>query len=236
MQKVLLIIPAFNEEESILSTINRIKEYNPHLDYVIINDGSTDTTKKICEENGLNKIDLIHNLGIGGAVQTGYKYAFENGYEYAIQFDGDGQHDVTYVKEIIEPLVNNECDMVIGSRFIEEKSAFRSTRARQLGISIISFFIKFISGKKIFDTTSGFRACNRKVIELFSKSYPTEYPEPVSTVDLLNKGYRVREIAVEMNERENGVSSIRSWKSAYYMIVVVLSICIISLRRKKNVI
>lgn len=234
MTKILLIIPAFNEGESILSLIKNIKKYDAELDYIIINDGSTDNTQEICNENNLNHINLVHNLGIGGAVQTGYKYAFENGYDYAVQFDGDGQHDVRYVREVVQPLIEGKCDMVIGSRFIEEKSEFKSTFARQIGINIISLCIRLFAGMKVYDTTSGFRASNRKVIKLFSESYPTEYPEPVSTVTLLNQGFKIHEVAVEMNERENGVSSIRSWKSVYYMIIVMLSIFIISLRRKKN--
>ena len=230
--KILLIIPAYNEQDNILNVTKTI-DANKNLDYVIINDGSTDKTNEICDQNNLNHIDLIHNLGIGGAVQTGYKYAYENNYDFAIQFDGDGQHDIRYIEELVKPLIDKEADMVIGSRFIEEKSKFKSTKMRQFGINIISFVIKIFTGKKIYDTTSGFRACNRRVIELFSKNYPIEYPEPVSTVNLLKQKYKIKEIPVEMNERTAGVSSIRAWKSAYYMINVIFSIFIISLRRYK---
>lgn len=231
-EKIILIIPAYNEQDNILK-LAKILKSNKNLDYIIINDGSTDNTKKICEENNLKHINLIHNLGIGGAVQTGYKYAFENNYDIAIQFDGDGQHDIKYVDDLIKPILDKKADMVFGSRFIEEKSKFKSTKIRQFGINIISFIIKLFTGKKIYDTTSGFRACNKKIIELFSHDYPIEYPEPVSTVNLLKQKYKIEEIPVEMNEREAGVSSIRTWKSAYYMINVILSIFIISLRRYK---
>ena len=230
--KILLIIPAYNEQDNILKVAKLIKT-NKNLDYIIINDGSSDLTGYICDNNKLNHIDLIHNLGIGGAVQTGYKYAYENNYDIAIQFDGDGQHDIKYIDDLIKPILEKKADMVIGSRFIEEKSKFKSTKIRQFGINIISFFIKIFTGKKIYDTTSGFRACNRKIIENFSNNYPMEYPEPVSTVSLLKQRYKIAEIPVEMNERTAGKSSIRTWKSVYYMINVILSIFIISLRRYK---
>lgn len=237
-ERILLIIPAYNEEENILKTYNTIKDYNQknkvQYDVVVINDGSKDMTSKICHENNINTIDLIHNLGIGGAVQTGYKYAYENDYDIAVQYDGDGQHDVRYVKDLIEPIINNNSDFVIGSRFIKkDKDNFQSTFARRMGINIISFFIKLVSHKKIYDTTSGFRACNKKIIENFAFDYPLEYPEPITTVELIKKGYIVDEIPVKMNEREGGVSSIKSWKKAYYMINVILSILVTGMRRYK---
>jgi len=231
--KVLLIIPAYNEEENILSTCKKIKKYDNKLDYIVIDDGSKDNTSEICQKNNLPHINLIHNLGIGGAVQTGYKYALENDYDIAIQFDGDGQHDVTYVDDIIRPIIDGKADFVIGSRFVEQLSEFKSTGARRIGIKIISFFIKLFTGTKIYDTTSGFRAVNKKIIAEFANNYPTEYPEPVSTTELLKKGYKVEEVAVKMNEREGGVSSIRAWKNAYYMINVILSIFVVSIRRYK---
>ena len=230
--KILLIIPSYNEEDNILNNYYRIMEYNKksviNYDVIIINDGSTDKTEEICKKNNIPYISLIHNLGIGGAVQTGYKYAYENGYDVAVQFDGDGQHDINYVKNIIEPIQNGTADMVIGSRFIDNSSsAFKTSKARRIGIKVISFFIKLITRKKIYDTTSGFRAVNKKIIKKFASNYPVEYPEPVSTTELLRLGYDVSEVPVSMNERENGVSSIRAWKNIYYMVNVVLSIIII---------
>jgi glycosyltransferase involved in cell wall biosynthesis len=232
-KKVLLIIPAYNEEENILKTCNKIKKENKELDFIVINDGSKDNTLKILKENNIPHIDLIHNLGIGGAVQTGYKYALEHNYDIAVQFDGDGQHDVRYVEKLIKPIIDNEADFTIGSRFIEELSTFKSSKARRIGINIISFFIKLFTGKKIYDTTSGFRAVNKDIIKFFAIYYPIEYPEPVSTTELLKQGKRVKEVSVEMNEREGGVSSIRAWKNAYYMFNVILSIIIVSIRRYK---
>lgn len=232
-KKILLIIPAYNEEENILKTCKKIKKENKTLDFIVINDGSKDRTLDILKNNNLPHINLIHNLGIGGAVQTGYKYALENDYDIAIQFDGDGQHDIRYVEKLIKPIINGEADFTIGSRFIEELSTFKSSVARRIGINIISFFIKIFTGKKIYDTTSGFRAVNKDIIKLFAEHYPIEYPEPVSTTELLKQGKRVKEVSVEMNEREGGISSIRAWKTAYYMFNVVLSIIIVSIRRYK---
>ena len=232
--KILMIIPAYNEQENIKKTVETITNYKEKLEYVVINDGSTDNTEKILTENNINHVKLINNLGIGGAVQTGYKYAYENDYDIAIQFDGDGQHDVNYVSKICEPIINGQADMCIGTRYLDKSSSeFQSTFMRRLGANIISFFIKVFAGKKITDPTSGFRAVNKKVIKEFAQSYPTEYPEPVSTTELLKKGYQVKEIAVKMNEREGGISSIRAWKNAYYMINVILSIFIIGIRRYK---
>lgn len=232
--KVLLIIPSYNEEENVLNNYKRIikhnEKYKTNYDVIIVNDGSKDKTEEICKENNIPYISLIHNLGIGGAVQTGYKYAYEHGYDVAVQFDGDGQHDVRYVENIIKPLKDKKADMVIGSRFIDKSSSeFKTSRARRIGIKLISFFIKIITKKKIYDTTSGFRAVDKKLIERFASNYPVEYPEPVSTTEVLRLGYRVEEVPVSMNERENGVSSIKAWKNVYYMINVILSIVIIGL-------
>ena len=233
--KVLLIIPAYNEEENILETIKKIKEYSEEIDYIVINDGSTDNTEDILVQNNINHIKLVNNLGIGGAVQTGYKYAYENDYDIAIQFDGDGQHDVNYVPQICEPLINGQADMVIGTRYLDKsESKFQSTFMRRLGTNIISTFIKLFTGKKITDPTSGFRATNKNVIKVFAQDYPTEYPEPESTVSLLVSGYKVLEIPVSMNERTGGVSSIRLWKTVDYMAKVVLAIIIDSISFRKR--
>lgn len=235
--KVLLIIPAYNEEENILNTINKIKEYSDEINYVVINDGSKDKTEEILTNNNINHIKLVKNLGIGGAVQTGYKYAYENNYDIAIQFDGDGQHDVNYVPKICEPLLEGQADMVIGTRYLDKTSSkFQSTFMRRLGSSIISFFIKISTRNKITDPTSGFRAANKKIIEEFAKEYPKEYPEPESTVSLLVNGYKVKEVPVSMNERTGGKSSINVWKSVDYMVKVVLAIIIdsISLRKRRK--
>ena len=239
MKKILLIIPAYNEEENVLKVYNTIKKYNQKieqkLDFVFINDGSKDNTLKLLQENNINHINLVNNLGIGGAVQTGYKYALENGYDIAVQFDGDGQHDVNYVQNICKPLIEGQADMCIGTRYLDKSaSKFQSTFMRRLGANIISAFIKLCCRQKITDPTSGFRAVNKKVIEEFAKNYPTEYPEPESTVCLLVNGYKVKEVPVSMNERSGGVSSIRLWKTVDYMVKVVLAIIIDSISFKKR--
>ncbi len=236
--KVLLIIPAYNEEKNILKTYQSIVNYNKKAnlkyDVIVINDGSTDQTKDICLENNIPTIHLIHNLGIGGAVQTGYKYAYENNYDIAVQFDGDGQHNVKYIKNVIGPIIEDKADFVIGSRFLKkEYDNFRSTFVRRIGINIISFFIQLVAKQKIYDTTSGFRACNKDIIAEFSREYPLEYPEPITTVELIKKQYQVKEVPVKMNKREEGTSSIHSWKKIYYMVNVILSILIVGARRYK---
>lgn len=241
--KILLIIPAYNEEKNILKVVKKIEKYNKEniqkLDYIIINDGSTDNTLEILTKNNLKYINLIHNLGIGGAVQTGYKYAYENDYDIAIQFDGDGQHDINYVSKIYEPIINGQADMCIGTRYLDKSSSeFQSTFMRRLGANIISICIRIFTGKKITDPTSGFRAINKKVIEEFAKEYPKEYPEPESTVALLVNQHEVTENPVSMNERTEGTSFVTPWKSIDYMIKVVLAIAIDSIsfrkRRKKT--
>lgn len=225
----LVIIPAFNEEESILQTIQDIKYNAPNFDYIVINDCSTDDTLNICLENNINILNLPINLGIGGAVQTGYLYAFNNGYDIAVQFDGDGQHDAMYLGKMADALTKSEADMIIGSRFIE-KQGFQSSGLRRMGIRFFSVLIKGLFGKKITDATSGMRMCNRRVMELFVKEYPRDYPEPETVCRLLRKKYKVMEIPVVMRERSAGVSSISLRKSVYYMIKVSLAIFIERLR------
>ena len=237
--KVLLVIPSYNQEENVLENYQRIINYNKknktNYDAIVINDGSVDKTEEICRKNKIPYITLVHNLGIGGAVQTGYKYAFDNNYDIAIQFDGDGQHDIRYVKNIIKPIIDKKANMVIGSRFIKKsESEFQTSASRRVGIKIISFFIKLVTGKKIYDTTSGFRAIDKDLIKRFASNYPVEYPEPVSTTEILKSGYNIEEVPVSMNERVGGVSSIRAWKNIYYMINVVLSIFIIGIGRNKK--
>lgn len=230
--KVLMIIPAYNEELNIENTVRKIIKYNKEstnkIDYIIINDGSTDNTKQICEENNYNVINLIHNLGIGGAVQTGYKYALKNNYDVAIQFDGDGQHDENFIDSLVKEIASG-IDFVIGSRFISNLSEFKSSSTRRIGIKILSVLIKICTGKKISDPTSGFRAADKEVIALFASHYPTEYPEPESTTYLIKRGLKVKEIPVKMHEREFGESSIKPLKSIYYMFSVCLSIIITSI-------
>lgn len=237
--KVLLIIPAYNEEESIEKTVTTIdsfkKKQSYQLDYVVINDGSRDRTQAILDQSKIPNVKLILNLGIGGAVQTGYKYANEHGYDIAVQFDGDGQHDVESLNNILEPLISGEADMVVGSRFISgSESKFRTTFMRRFGVTIISFFIQLVTGKKIYDTTSGYRGVNKQVICMFANRYPVKYPEPESIVHLLKKNYRVTECGVNMFERQGGASSITPIKSIRYMVEVCLSIIIATLMKEND--
>ena len=233
--KVLLIIPAYNEEENILRVCREIEEYSSEIDYVVINDGSRDKTKSILEENHLNHVNLVHNLGIGGAVQTGYRYAYLHNYDIAIQFDGDGQHDINYVKDICEPIIEGKANLVIGTRYLDKsKSSFQSTFMRRLGSRFISFMIKCLCKQKITDPTSGFRAADKSIIEEFAKEYPTDYPEPESTVCMLKKGYKVTEVPVNMKERVAGKSFVSPWTSIDYMIKVSLAIFIDSIGIKKE--
>lgn len=223
--KALIIIPAYNEESNIQKVVNNIIENYPQYDYVVVNDGSTDHTREICECEQYSYIDLPINLGIGGAVQAGYRYACDNDYDIAIQIDGDGQHNIAYADEMISLIAQNKADVVIGSRFIE-KQGFQSSGSRRMGIKILSGFIKLCTGIKIQDVTSGFRAVNKKFIDIYCRDYPNDYPEPEAIVTAVMYQGRIKEIPVVMNERQGGESSIRFWNSVYYMIKVTLAIFI----------
>lgn len=228
--KKLIIIPAFNESDSIEYTIQNIRQDSPDFDYLIINDCSTDRTEAICRENGFSYLSLPVNLGIGGAVQTGYRYAVENGYDIVVQVDGDGQHDVRFLNRMVETLKRENADMVIGSRFIE-KEGFQSSAMRRVGINYFMYLIKALTKTRVTDPTSGFRMVNRRTAEIFAVNYPRDYPEPESTVYLLRRGKKVLEVPVVMRERQGGVSSIRLKRSIYYMIKVSLAILIESFRK-----
>jgi glycosyltransferase involved in cell wall biosynthesis len=233
--KALIIIPAYNEEANIVDTINSLKDIKIKgikLDYIVINDGSIDDTEETLINNNIKHINLLCNLGIGGAVQTGYRYALYNDYDIAIQFDGDGQHNPKYIKDFIKE-IRDGYDFVLGSRFINKTNTFKSTILRRVGSKFLSFLIKLCTGKTITDPTSGFRACNKEVIKLFASDYPSDYPEPDTLVVLLKNNYKVLEIPVDMNKRKNGKSSLTSLtKPIYYMIKVSLSIIITSIEKR----
>ena len=228
--KSIVIIPAYNEEKSIVKTVQDICEHAPEFDYVIINDCSTDHTLSVCREHHLHVLNLPVNLGIGGAVQTGFLYAYKNGYDYAIQFDGDGQHDAKYLQEMRDYMIEQNADMLIGSRFIE-KEGFQSTGMRRFGIRYFSALIKLLTGQKITDPTSGMRMINRDILAMYSESYPKDYPEPESVVAIINSGKKVMEYPVIMRKRMEGTSSISPLKSIYYMIKVSLAIFLEMLRK-----
>ena len=227
--KKLVIIPAYNESGSIIKVVNDLRENAPGFDYVVINDCSTDNTLDVLRENHINHVNLSVNLGIGGAVQTGYIYARQNGYDIAAQFDGDGQHDAAYLEMMAEELVRSGSDMVIGSRFIE-KEGFQSSGLRRIGIRYFSILIKLMTGKVVTDPTSGMRMMNRDIIRIFAEDYPKDYPEPECVMSILRKGKKVTEVPVIMREREEGTSSIGGFKSVYYMIKVTLAIFMERLR------
>lgn len=234
--RVLLIIPSYNEEANIEKNVSNIMAYKAklnkeqpdiELDYIIINDCSTDRTPEIIREKHYNAIHLVCNLGIGGAVQTGYKYALLHDYDVAVQFDGDGQHDISSLMSLIQPIKDGAADFAVGSRFIDKKSSgFQTSGMRRFGIKIISALIKIVTGKRILDVTSGYRAANKAVIQYFSRVYPQSYPEPESIVHLMKKGYKTKEVPVNMFERTAGVSSISPLKSVTYMMDVSSSILI----------
>ena len=221
--KKLVIIPAYNESENILSTVNDIRDNAPGFDYIVINDCSTDNTLQICREHGIHCIKLPYNLGIGGAVQTGYLYGVRHGYEAAVHIDGDGQHPAAYLKKMVEIMQEQQADMVIGSRFIT-KEGFQSSKMRRVGILFFTKLIRLMTGKTITDPTSGMRLVNRTVMKMFAADYPKDYPEPESLVRILADGKKVVEMPVVMKERAGGVSSISPVRSIYYMIKVTLAV------------
>ena len=205
--KRLVIIPAYNECGSILKAVEDIREHAPGFDYVVINDCSTDGTPDVCREYGLNYVDLSVNLGIGGAVQTGYIYACQQGYDLAVQFDGDGQHDAAYLEQMAQVLVETGSNMVIGSRFIE-REGFQSSGLRRVGIRYFSMLIRLLTGVRVTDPTSGMRMVDREVMRIYAASYPKDYPEPESVMAILRMKKKVTEIPVVMRQREEGTSSI----------------------------
>lgn len=229
--RALVIIPAYNEAEAILSTVNSV--VNAGYDYIVINDGSKDDTLSVCQRNGLNVLDLPQNLGIGGAVQAGHKYAQRYGYDLDIQFDGDGQHDAGYLDSLVAEIASGK-DLVIGSRYLDVSEGFQSTFMRRLGKNVISRVIRLVTGHSVSDPTSGFRACGKRAIDLFCDDYPTDYPEPESIVNAINHGFSVGEVSVVMHERQGGESSIGAFSSAYYMIKVTIAIIIAALVGKNG--
>ena len=229
--KKLIIIPAFNEEKNLLKVIGDIREHAPDYDYVVINDASTDQTKRICEEHQIHFLDLASNLGIGGAVQTGYQYALYEDYDLVVQLDGDGQHMASSLKELERELKTEEnrmgtADLVVGSRFLK-KEGFQSTGLRRVGIGFLCRLIRLVTGIKVTDPSSGLRMGNKNVIRIFANWYPWDYPEPESLVTIIKKGLTVHEVPVVMRERQGGRSSIGNpFRAVYYMIKVSCGILI----------
>ena len=228
--KKIIVIPAYNEEGNLEKTVRDIRENAPDFDYVIVNDCSTDNTLGMCREKGFSYLNLPVNLGIGGAVQTGYRYAYYHGYDLAVQFDGDGQHSAKFLAQMAKVLEETESDMVIGSRIIE-KEGFQSSGLRRIGRRYFSLLIKLLTGKTVTDPTSGMRMINRKLLKKFTNEYPKDYPEPESVVTVLSEKHKVTEIPVVMNEREEGISSISLRNSVYYMIKVSFAVVIARMKK-----
>jgi len=227
--KTLIIIPAFNEAENIERVVNNLIENYLQYDYVIINDGSKDNTIEICKKNNYNFIDLPINIGLTGGFQTGMKYAYRNKYDYAIQFDGDGQHNPQYIQNMLDEMIKYNLDFTIGSRFITEK---KPKSLRMLGNNLIQLILILTTGKNIKDPTSGMRMYNKKLINIFATSLDYS-PEPNTLAHLIRSGAKFKEIQVTMNERIAGESYLNFSRSIKYMIHIFISIIIMQWFRKK---
>lgn len=230
-KKCLAIVPAYNEEKSIEKVVKDVLKQG--CDVLVINDCSKDNTSEIAKKAGAIVIDLVNNLGIGGGVQTGYKYAKENEYQFAFQIDGDGQHDPKYIKEMLETMDREKANIVIGSRFIKDLG-YKQTFMRKLGGNFISNLIKAFSGVKICDPASGYRLVDRKIIELFALEYPYDYPEPETNLSMALKGFKIKEIPMKMHQREFGNSFVTPITAIWYMVKVTLALIIQKLKGGKK--
>ncbi|WP_432821130.1 DUF2304 family protein [Trichloromonas sp.] len=229
---ILVIVPAYNEEQNIRKVIEDLGSIHPALDVMVINDGSSDQTSRVARSTGRARVvDLPKNLGIGGAVQTGFKYAARHGYDIAIQFDGDGQHLASEIPKLLEALKSQAANMVIGSRFLEDQANYRSTFVRRIGIRLFQAVNSLLIGQRVTDNTSGFRAYDRRAIELLARYYPVDYPEPEAVILLGRNGFSMTEVFTRMGERQGGGSSIAGLTGGYYMVKVLLAILMTALRK-----
>jgi len=229
-KQTLIIIPAYNEEGSIAGVVKNIRNHAGDADILVVNDGSRDRTARMAKESGAMVINLPYNMGIGSAVQSGFLFAKEKGYHFAVQVDGDGQHPASAIPRLLAAL-DKGVDMAIGSRFVQP-SGYRPPFCRTLGIKIFSFLVSLIVGKKVFDTTSGFRAISRKAILLLTETYPHDYPEVEALITLHRNGMRFIELPVEMNYRQEGRSSISAKAALYYMLKVTLAVLVAIIKRR----
>jgi glycosyltransferase involved in cell wall biosynthesis len=225
------VVPAFNEQQNVGRVIEEIRAFDPGLDIVVVDDGSVDATAAVAREHRAIVLRLPFNLGIGGAVQTGFRYACDHGYDLAVRVDGDGQHDASQLGRIIAPVVAGEADIAVGSRFVEDGEGYRSSRSRRVGIRLLAVVVSRIVGRRVTDTTSGFQALNRKGIALFARDYPHDYPEVEAKVMVSRHRLRSVEVPVSMRERSGGRSSITAVRSVYYMLKVLLAIFVGLFRR-----
>lgn len=233
MEKILVIVPAYNEAENIREVIRKLHQENDGWDILVINDASTDKTSHIARKTGFaDVIDLPYNLGIGGCVQTGFRYARRQGYDYALQFDGDGQHSVEEIQKLLDLVMSGDADVAIGSRFRQKHDGFKSSSTRRIGIRIFEWFSFILIHQRITDHTSGFRAYNRKALVFLADYYPSDFPEPEVVILLGRNGFIIKETFTQMHERRGGVSSIPITKGPYYMIKVLLSMFMSAIRSK----
>jgi glycosyltransferase involved in cell wall biosynthesis len=225
------IVPALNEEHAVPRVIDELRAFDPGLDIVVVDDGSVDRTAEVAAAKGARVLRLPFNLGIGGAVQTGFRFAFENDYDLVLRVDGDGQHDPTQLAAVLEPVLRGDADIAIGSRFAADATGYRSSRTRRIGIRLLAWTVSRIVGQRVTDTTSGFQVLNRKGIALFARDYPHDYPEVEATVMVFRHRLRLCEVPVSMRERGGGQSSITTLRSIYYMVKVLLAIFVGLFRR-----
>ncbi len=232
--KILIIIPAFNEKDNIRNTLKEIWALTLKPDVIVIDDGSKDSTAQEARAAGAAVISLPFNLGIGGAVQTGFQYADAYGYDIAVQVDADGQHDASYLSTILAPVISDDADMTIGSRFMPlQEKGYKSSFLRRIGIGFFVRLIGILTGYHVYDPTSGFRCYNKKMIRLFSRHYPHDFPEPEAIVLARKFGARIKELPVVMRKRQGGASSIRYFKSLYYMLKVTFAILLDMLKSRR---
>jgi glycosyltransferase involved in cell wall biosynthesis len=229
--RIAAVVPAYNEAGAIARVVDEIRAFDPGIDVVVIDDASTDETAATAAGRGATVLRLPFNVGIGGAVQTGFRFALEEGYDTAVRLDGDGQHDASELGKLLAPLEQGEADLVVGSRFVDAGGAYRPPFARRLGIRLFARLVSVLGGQRVTDTTSGFIALDRIGIELFAAEYPHDYPEVEATLVALRSGLRLAQVQVAMRERETGSSSITFLRSLYYIVKVTLALLVASLRR-----
>ena len=231
MTRLVAIVPAWNEAGAIGVVVDEILAFDPTITVVVVDDASSDDTPEVAAAHGATVLRLVFNVGIGGAVQTGFRYARDEGYDIAVRLDGDGQHDASELEKLVGPVRAGDADVVIGSRFVDPAGGYRPPFARRMGIRVFARLVSLLGGQKVTDTTSGFAAMNRAGIELFAVEYPHDYPEVEATLVALRSGLRLAQVQVAMRERQTGTSSITFVRSLYYIVKVMLALLVASLRR-----
>jgi glycosyltransferase involved in cell wall biosynthesis len=229
-ERRIAIVPAYNEEQNIGRVVHELRAFDPNLEILVVSDGSLDRTAENAEAAGARVLRLPYNLGIGGAVQTGFKYAWQHGFDLAVRCDGDGQHVPAELPKVIAPVAGGDADIAVGSRFVGG-DGYRSSASRRVGIRLLATVVSAIARQRVTDTTSGFQALNRRALELFAADYPHDYPEVEGMVMTIKHRLRLVEVPVEMREREHGRSSITALRSIYYMVKVLIALFVGLFRR-----